>query len=566
MIIISQRAQAARKIEFDSKFTVLTGDNPNGEVANRTGKSLVLKSLYFAFGAQLKKLTANWDNLDISTLVHFSFEDNNFVLYRNGNRFVLVNDRNEIKAFSSIDQLRRYQCDLFNFKIEYPVKENSENILAYPGAFFMPYYIDQDKGWSGDWNSFKDVFANKWKSEILLYHLGIRTPQYYQLLSEKTKLEIEQKDKKKQHELLTTLINRHINKYKDVLDVGISLESFAEEISDLMTELNQQVTKREELKKQIVAWLSELRELNELFDVAKKNRDELIKDADYVETDLTESAIICPLCGVAHLNNIENKFGLFNEIQICEETMENYFQKRDQIQGKISRKSSEIADINLNISNLELILNRKRETITFQEVVVSEGSKSVLRDMTEDRAQLLLAVEKNHQRLQEITNQQKQITKDGKSITDFYLSSLKNNLYLLDVIDINREELDTISLSFKSGGNDLPCAILAQVYAVANTAAKYSQTVLSPIVLDAIFQQEPAKNKMDKIWNFITEKQPLDTQLIISTTELHGKNVTGKVIRLLEEKELLKESEYNELRMEIDYYRNLSLQEDLFKS
>lgn len=57
----------------------------------------------------------------------------------------------------------------------------------------MPFYIDQDKGWSGSWDSFSDVFTGKWKPEILLYHMGVRTREYYDLLDEKVELENEQK-------------------------------------------------------------------------------------------------------------------------------------------------------------------------------------------------------------------------------------------------------------------------------------------------------------------------------------------------------------------------------------
>ena len=64
--------------------------------------------------------------------------------------------------------------ELFNFYLKMPIKKEDENsVYAYPGAIFMPFYIDQDKGWSGSWDSFADVFTGKWKQEILLYHMVI---------------------------------------------------------------------------------------------------------------------------------------------------------------------------------------------------------------------------------------------------------------------------------------------------------------------------------------------------------------------------------------------------------
>lgn len=52
LVIISQKNEEARTIEFDDRLTVITGDNPSGETINRTGKSLVMKSIYYSLGAK----------------------------------------------------------------------------------------------------------------------------------------------------------------------------------------------------------------------------------------------------------------------------------------------------------------------------------------------------------------------------------------------------------------------------------------------------------------------------------------------------------------------------------
>lgn len=75
LIIISPKSQEAKVVEFDSKLTVITGDNPDGTTINRTGKSLVMKCLYYSMGANLKKYTANWHNLQLSTIITFDFDD-----------------------------------------------------------------------------------------------------------------------------------------------------------------------------------------------------------------------------------------------------------------------------------------------------------------------------------------------------------------------------------------------------------------------------------------------------------------------------------------------------------
>lgn len=46
LLIISQKNEEAKKIEFDDNLTIITGDNPNGRTINRTGKSLAMKAIY----------------------------------------------------------------------------------------------------------------------------------------------------------------------------------------------------------------------------------------------------------------------------------------------------------------------------------------------------------------------------------------------------------------------------------------------------------------------------------------------------------------------------------------
>lgn len=65
LVIISSKNEEARIIEFDDDLTIITGDNPNGKTINRTGKSLVMKAIYYSLGAKIKKYTTNWESLQI---------------------------------------------------------------------------------------------------------------------------------------------------------------------------------------------------------------------------------------------------------------------------------------------------------------------------------------------------------------------------------------------------------------------------------------------------------------------------------------------------------------------
>lgn len=555
LVIISQKNEEARTIEFGERLTVITGENPDGTTINRTGKSLVMKSIYHSLGAKLAKYTANWSNLQISTILNFTYDGKDYEIYREKDRFIL-NDYEALSFFSNISELRQHFVDLFNFRIRMPIKKDDDVIYAYPGAIFMPFYIDQDKGWSGSWDSFNDIFNAKWKKEILLYHMGVRTPKYYDLLDEKVELELQKSEHIREESTLKTVVKKHVEKYQNYLDINVNLNDFEHEIAQLTHELSNQMNKRNEVKEELVQCFNEMREFDELYAVAEKVYNELLEDVDYVENDITDETIICPICSTPHENNILNRFHIYSEIEECENTMKQYFEERNKIEKRVQKQTQELNTLDDYISKINEILNRKRETITFKEVVVAEGSKSILDDLREELTTVQSKTRSIDERLKEIRKDQTAITKAGKHITDKYLEDLRIYLETLNVIDIDEKDLKKFKTHFDSGGNDLPCAILAQIFALYSASAKHSETVVAPIVLDAIFQQEPAKDKINTIWDFVLSDQPDNSQMIISTTEMHDREVKGKIIQLTQEKGLLTREGFLKESDNVSKYKN----------
>ncbi len=544
LTIISQKNEEARIIEFDDRLNIITGDNPNGKTINRTGKSLVMKSIYHAMGAKLKKYTTNWKSLRISTIISFLYNSKMYELYRNGDSFIL-NDGIEVRFFDTISELKQFYVDFFDFHIRMPIKNGDDDVVyAYPGAVFMPFYIDQDKGWTGSWDSFSDVFSGKWKSEILLYHMGIRTKEYYSLLDEKLQLEIEQRDNKRELKTYEAVIKNHTEKYKDYLDININIEEFTDDILNLTNELNLQLKKKNQIKEELMKCFNEMKELEELYSSAEVVYRELLDDTEYVENNLTEENIQCPICGTVHTNNIENKFHMYSEIEECEQAIQSYFIDKAKIESKIENQSKELEELDDYISKINEILNRKRENVTFKDVVVAEGSKSILTDMQKEQQRINTKYLSTSNRLKNISKEQTKITRKGTHITKDYLQRLSLALQKLNVIDIDLNDLKKFKPSFSSGGNDLPCAILAQVYTIYSTAVKHSNTVCAPIVLDAIFQQEPAEAKINDIWDYVINYQPLESQVILSTTTIHDRTFDGNVISFTKEKALLRSEDY----------------------
>lgn len=559
LIIISQVQNKAKIIDFDSKLTILKSQDENGISYNRTGKSFVMKSIFYSFGANLKQYTVNWNDMDICTIVYFTYAGNKYRIYRNGNKTIVIDNNGVSEKFDSLSDLRDFYIKLFDFNIKLIEGKKVKATHLYPGAIFMPFYVDQDQGWNGEWDSFKDIYQNSWKKEILLFHLGVKPNRYYELLDEQAKLSNGNLENKTKHRLLENFYNSQFERNVEVLDINVKIDDFKDEIVDLTEELNNQLEVKNALKAELVDCFNRMTELNELYENARNNLSELVEDIEYLNESVDDENVICPTCGTVHDNSVSNRFMMFTEIEECNSFITSYFIEKDKIGKKVDEKQEQIGALSEFIDKIRVILDKKRDNISFEEIIKYEGAKTILAELKLDLSKLNVEILTIDGRLKAITKEKTQITKNGKAILDEYADILKDNLLFLDVNDLDKSKLDKFSVTLQCGGNDTPTAILAQIFALNKISSKFSKSVVSPMVLDAIFQQEPAKSKIDLIWKFIIDKQPQDSQLIISTTEIDGQIPKGKIITLLNERALLTNDDFEKVRSEANAFKSILL-------
>ncbi len=558
LTIVSQAEQKAKIIEFDPKLTVITSEDKKGKSINRTGKSLVMKSIYHAMGASLKQYTTNWSYMNICTIIEFLLDDVDYTLFRYNDKFILRDCNKLLKKFESVSELKNYYVDFFNFNMKLS-QNNSQATYLYPGAVFMPFYIDQDKGWPGEWGSFSDIFKGAWKKEILLFHLGVKPNKYYELIDEQAEINNRNQKNKNKQNLLQEFYDDQFERSSNYLDVNVKIDDFADEIVRLTYELNSQLDKKNEIKAEIVSCFNRMNEIELLYGTAKKNLSELVEDIKFININVVDDQITCPTCGAIHENSMTNRFMMFHEVEQCNKIIDSYFNERKVIEKIVDDKETELESLSEYIDRVNDILERKRNNVTLKDVIRHEGAKTVLLDIKTNISNLHDGILKDEGRLKEIRTEKTKITKEGNNIQDQYFSKLKDNLSYLDVNDIDPKTINKFHISLKCGGNDTPCAIISQIYALFDIANKHSKSVIGPIVLDAIFQQEPAKLKIQKIWDFVVDKQPVNSQLIVSTTVMHGKNLDGKVIPLLEERGLLKDSDYEKSLKTLNQFKSILL-------
>ena len=191
IVIYDYINERINKFDFDSKTNILISDG------NIVGKSSLMKSIYFNLGYSIKVWPEDWctDNMMFQLMVRnegtkHSITRHKNLFYIDGNQAVL----NE-KEYSLWFQ------KFLNISIKIKKKTPKELSDVYSSEVLLPFYIDQDKSWSGYlFSKSSDSFGryNSCVKDIFDIYFGISNHQILEL-------EIRKSERKSE---LTTLIQK----------------------------------------------------------------------------------------------------------------------------------------------------------------------------------------------------------------------------------------------------------------------------------------------------------------------------------------------------------------------
>src|SRR5690606_28784660 len=109
----------------------------------------------------------------------------------------------------------------------YLAGHNGASTLATPAFLFLPFYIDQDKGWGKSFNSFENLMQFKaFRRPSIEYHTGIKPKEYYQLNIEKSRISLEKESLEREIQVLDSAWLDQRKKQKKSGDLEVNVDDF----------------------------------------------------------------------------------------------------------------------------------------------------------------------------------------------------------------------------------------------------------------------------------------------------------------------------------------------------
>lgn len=542
LLIADYENEKANKFVFSDSANLIVSST-NGE-----GKSSLVKSIYYALGANLKSFPKGW-NADNFIFQLEVFIDGNEFLIKRHNKVISVLDNNEVKLFENFAEYYLWFQEKLKMRLELVNKSSDKASLASVEALFSPMYIDQDKAWDG--KLFKDSFeslgrykSNDFPKNVFDYYLGISDSQIVDKESKKNEY-------LRQLELVNGRINQVQSVYKTYRTKNKITETVPKDFKDLQKELDFYITETDKFSIKITDKTGELSKEKINLDILNQDLEELKKLSSKIQERFSEIRHECVYChsiltrqqSLTRLELEDNELAIKSRI--------------DSISQQIMKSKRIVQEKEEAIKHLQEQFNQYHERLTelkqlsdideyVNQNVLSELKKLEIQETSEksNLDKLIGDITK------EIRMLKKELNQRAKTIEGEY-EALKNELSILigstGITDKKFRNFDKL----KGSGTNLNKDLLVIFLVYMNLIDSKSITSL-PFAIDSFVKNETDEKVLKKMFDAINSKfLSLKSQTFFSIIRDNLKYVDSKVNRVNIESPLLKREYYSDLSKEI---------------
>jgi hypothetical protein len=468
---------------------------------------------------------------------------------RSGTNYGLFNGKGEpVWSGSGVTRgLGPELAKLLSFELTLQTRQG-ELIIPPPAFLFLPFYVDQDVSWSGNWISFSSLqMFNNYRKDVANFHAGLRPNEYYQAKAAKSSSDKARDDLKVERRALERA-GKRLRANRTQLHVNLSPEQFVAQINTLVAEC--QALQNEQGKLQRV--LSELNSrkaiLVEQSMIAENALADLDADYEFLRRE-TDDEIICPTCGTVHANDFSNKFSLISDVDTCRGFLIEVRREIEAVNTQISEEKEKMGSFANSINRINGILDEKRGELKLRDLIEGESERLMDATFTAEEKEIDSQIGAQEMKSDEAVQAMKSYEdkKRQGNIKDFYLQKMNSFVQELQVPNLKESNYKAIDSIIRETGSDLPRALLAYYYAFIHTMKRHSTSAFCPIVVDTPVQQDQDKTNAARMISFCLKETPADSQLILGTVSLHGVKYDGYVVETDTKNKLLKTSLYDEV-------------------
>ncbi len=518
--ILSKAEKAAVNLSLGPNVNLLVGEND-------VGKSTLIKSIYHCLGADTPQINNSvWKKANPIYCVKLEVAGKAFHVVRDEKYFgVFDADKRFISRHVNIgggNGIAKFINKLLGFDIELERQADGKLGIAGPAFYFLPFYIDQDEGWSTSWSSFVGLKQfSSYRKLMLDYHLGVRPQSYYD--AKKREIELQEQLNSIQSERLSIQAARNsVEKRKVRTQVDLDPAAFRAELEAVVDQYNGIYAQQQGVLSRLKDIRNQRNAVDTELNVLRRGISELEADYRYSESPETPDLVGCPTCGTEFCNSFVERFGILDDIDHCHALVDQWLKKRSDMTVQLHEVEDEYRQVSSQLQEIEATLARTKENVTLSELIASEGMKEMISTLNADIKEMLSQEEGVNKQLSKNAGGLKVDSTRKKEIITWYKARMKEYLNALNVGVLSEDDYNSLDKQIKNNalGSDLPRALLAQYFAFLSTMKQFNSFVLCPMLIDSPFQQEQDPTNRKAILDFIVSKKLPDQQMILGTVSV----------------------------------------------
>lgn len=507
--LFSTATQKAKKVSFTSGINIVTSNQEDG---NKKGKSLILKSIYYALGADVY-FDDNLRKDTITFIVDFSIDNVSYTILRLGRFFKLFDaEKNLLIGTDKRDELAEALYPLFDFSVYLPSRKESDKklIMAPPAFAYMLNFTDQDHMDGSKFGSFTGLgqFID-FKESLLYTHFGLFNTDYFNLKLKQDNLNEKLKLSKQE---MTTIANM-LEKIEQEIP-----EAIPENVEALRKELDRQESEYRAVYFDLQKTKNELSDLRSnyvritktLEDVSVRKRHEE-KDVEHVLHEHT-----CPLCRQDLEDTLDVRIVKNINIEDLSQVSLELQRFISSAKRKIEEKESVYKDHLKRLNKYNKILKSTKESQN--EILKIQGYSDLKTKLEVEWSD----EDSNHKELvaegKALTKKLNEYSKKKKDVNSFYFKSMKQDIVKFGLEEVHDKSIENIKNSVKATGSNQPIVTVIWYMNLLKLKNEFfPEAIKFPLVMDSPNHAELDNQKKETLFEYIFENIPIDTQCIIST-------------------------------------------------
>lgn len=559
MSLLSELEQKARKVRFDPQLTVIEGPND-------TGKSVLAKSIYWAFGAEPRQVHPKWRAASPTCLLQFTLGDERYRLLRHADFIALFRGDHLFGTYTRITtEFAPAFSELVGFGLRL-VSRTGESLVPPPAYYFAPFYVDQDRGWVSNWQSFERLgqFAN-WQGPTIDYHTGILGAEYFALTEHERALSSELADLADRLAVLNSVLQEIQEEAESIL-FDVDLEAFQVQVVELLDRCERLRTVERKLQRDIQELHNQRAALGQSIRVVRGALAEARDDFAFLVSDADDD-IECPTCGAHYHNSFAERFAIAQDEQRLLEFLVDLESQVTAIDDALEALRRRHTNQREEVRRVEAMLVLREREVTLDELLRAQGRHEVRRSFREKvEASYRLVRDKELER-GGVEDRLRELKRDSREkrayVNARYGQLMKAFCSELNVRTLPPEAFERPARQIRETGSDLPRALLAYYFSFLHLIRDVGPTAFAPIVIDSPNQQAQDRENLQVLLEFIRAHQPPNSQLILALEDRYGIAFGGARVELSEKYSVLRGSEYEEVAAEVLPLMQRALTEDL---